>query len=196
MFWQHWPLWPLVCSCSIHALLLAFPVALVPGANSSGMGAAARLEVRLSSRSFEGGPAQEVVSVPDQSAVLPPDSAPPVVAPSPMPAQPSIALLVPDRYFASSEVDRKAEPIEIAPLIYPEEAYLRRLHGKVTLRLFINETGSIDSIDILAADPPGMFDQAAIDAVLATRFRPALLLARPVKNVKTIEIRFDPLLDR
>ena len=195
MSWQHWPLWPLVCSCWIHALLLAFPVALVPGVNSSDMGAVARLEVRLSNRPFEATPLQEVISAPDASAVLPPDSDPLVVVPSPMPIQPPIALLVPDRYFASSEVDRKAEPIEIAPLVYPEDAYLRRLNGKVTLRLFINEAGSIDSIDILAADPPGLFDQAAIDAVLATRFRPALLLTRPVKSVKTIEIRFDPLFD-
>lgn len=113
-----------------------------------------------------------------------------------MPHQPSIALVIPDHYFSSAEVDQKAEPIEVAPLIYPEDAYLRRIPGKVTLRLYLNETGAIDGVDILAADPPGMFDQAAVDAVLATRFRPALLLARPVKNVKTIEIRFDPLRDR
>lgn len=113
-----------------------------------------------------------------------------------MPNQPPIAFVLPDRYFSSSEVDRKAEALEVAPLIYPEEAYLRRLHGKLTLRLYINETGAIDSIDILASDPPGMFDQAALDAVLATRFRPALLLGRPVKNIKTIEIELDPLVDR
>lgn len=113
-----------------------------------------------------------------------------------MPPQPPLALVVPNRYFLSAEVDQKAEPIAVAPLIYPEDAYLRRISGSVTLRVYLNETGAIDGVDILAADPPGMFDQAALDAVLATRFRPALLLARPVKNVKTIEIRFDPLIDR
>lgn len=113
-----------------------------------------------------------------------------------MPKQPPVALVVPDRYFSSAEVDQKAEPIAVAPLIYPEEAYLRRIHGRVTLRVFLDETGAIDGIDVLAADPAGIFEQAAIDAVLATRFSPALLFARPVKNVKTVEIKFDPLNDR
>lgn len=133
---------------------------------------------------------------PDDSAAQLPDpehsdSLPPVM-PEPAP----LAILVPDRYLLPSEVDQKAAPLELATLIYPEEAYLRRIGGKVMLRLFIGETGSIDGIDILAADPPLMFDQAAIDAVMGSRFQAARLLSRPVKSTKTIWIQFDPLVDR
>jgi len=112
-----------------------------------------------------------------------------------MPEPAPLAILVPDRYLSPSEVDQKAAPLELAPLIYPEEAYLRRIGGKVMLRLFISETGSIDGIDILVADPPLMFDQAAVDAVMGSRFKAARLLSRPVKSIKTIWIQFDPLSD-
>lgn len=139
---------------------------------------------------------QAVIDGTQELAVLPLYPAAPGTSSPLMPDPPPIALHVPDRYFSSSEVDQKAEPIEVAPLIYPEDAYLRRLPGNVTLRLYINEAGSVDSIDILAADPSGIFEQAAVDAVLATRFRPAQLLTRPVKNVKIVEVRFDPLHDR
>lgn len=96
------------------------------------------------------------------------------------------------RYFKSSEVDKRAEPIEVSPLLYPEAAYRRRLAGKVIVRIYVNEAGTIDAMDVLEASPPGVFEQAAVDALLATRFKPAELLGRPVKNVKTIEIGFDP----
>lgn len=193
---SRWPLWPLLSSCGFHALLLMLPVALVPLANSLGTSASGRLDVRLIQESSGQQPLWTDAPLPGAAAELPPDAAPQREAPAPMPPQPPLALVVPNRYFLSAEVDQKAEPIAVAPLIYPEDAYLRRIPGSVTLRVYLNETGAIDGVDILAADPPGMFDQAALDAVLATRFRPALLLARPVKNVKTIEIRFDPLIDR
>lgn len=196
MFRQPWPLWPLVSSCGLHALLLALPVALAPQVSSVGKGISSRLEARLAPRVFEAQSTGTDATAPDNPTAVPPDEVLAADAPAPMPKQPSLALLVPDRYFSSAEVDQKAEPIAVAPLIYPEEAYLRRIPGRVTLRVFLDETGAIDGIDVLAAEPSGMFEQAAIDAVLATRFSPALLFARPVKNVKTVEIKFDPLNDR
>jgi protein TonB len=195
MFRQPWPLWPLVSSCGLHAVLLALPVALAPQLNPAGTGLPSRLDARLVPGVFATPAASKEDVVPDNPPPAP-DQTVAADAPGPMPKQPSLALLVPDRYFASAEVDQKAEPIDVAPLIYPEEAYLRRIPGRVTLRVFLDETGAIDGIDVLAAEPPGMFEQAAVDAVLATRFSPALLFSRPVKNVKTVEIKFDPLNDR
>lgn len=105
---------------------------------------------------------------------------------------PEDGLGIAPRYFKSSEVDKRAEPIEVSPLLYPEAAYRRRIAGKVVVRIYVNEAGKIDAIDVLEATPPGVFEQAAVDALLNTRFTPAELLGRPVRNVKTIEIGFDP----
>jgi protein TonB len=102
---------------------------------------------------------------------------------------------LPSRYFKSSEVDRRAEPIAIAPFMYPDAAFRSGLSGRVVLRLYVNETGTIDAIDIVEAEPVCVFEQAAVDAVLNTRFMPAELFGRPVKNVKTIELRLNPRTD-
>lgn len=109
-----------------------------------------------------------------------------------MPTRPLVAPDLPQHYFVASELDKKAEPIEIPLLVYPDVALLQRIKGKVILRIYINHAGMIDDADILAAEPPNIFERAALDAVLPMRFRPALRSGRPVKSVKVIEVRFDP----
>lgn len=105
---------------------------------------------------------------------------------------PSIRGPFPARYFKSSEVDERAAPVDIAPLMYPERAYMNRLRGTVRLRIYISREGRIDRADIVAASPAGHFEQAAIDALQRTRFRPALKAGRPVASQKLIEVEFDP----
>jgi len=193
---QHFPLLPLLFSAWFHALVLSFPVSSSPWSNVLGNDGPAPLDVRFRQPSQEVQTARMETAEPQDFAAQLPDAAPGDSLPPVMPEPAPLAILVPDRYLSPSEVDQKAAPLELAPLIYPEEAYLRRIGGKVMLRLFISETGSIDGIDILVADPPLMFDQAAVDAVMGSRFRAARLLSRPVKSVKTIWIQFDPLNDR
>jgi protein TonB len=117
-----------------------------------------------------------------------PDATPP--APSPAPAK--RARPAAPKYLGSSEVDERATPIEMAPLVYPERAYLNRIPGKVRLRIYISEDGRIDKVDVVAAAPAGHFEQAAIDAVQRTRFHPARKAGWPVPSQKLIEVEFDP----
>lgn len=105
-----------------------------------------------------------------------------------------IPTVMPDsaRYYKSSEVDKGAEPIETAPLVFPEQAYRNRTKGTVRLRIFIDRQGNIDQVDMVAVEPPGIFEQSAIDAVLGSHFTPAQKQGVTVKSVKEIEITFDP----
>lgn len=96
------------------------------------------------------------------------------------------------RYYFSSEVDVRAEPLQMQPLIYPGQAYQMRLYGKVKLRVYINEQGTVDSADVVEATPPGVFEVAALQALLSSNFSPAEKNGRKVKNQKLIEINFDP----
>lgn len=98
----------------------------------------------------------------------------------------------PKRYLSSGEVDERATPIEMAALVYPEKAYLNRIAGTVRLRIYVSAEGRIDKADVVAATPAGHFEQAAIDAVQRTRFRPARKAGRPVPSQKLIEVEFDP----
>lgn len=165
-----------------HLLVLQVPAHIGDGGGP--MRKAEVLEARLA-------PQKLVAAAPAASEQ---DTAPPP-APPPAPREqfvPQAGIPAPTHYFKSAEVDKRAEPLELAPLVYPEGAFLRRIEGRVLLRVYVNELGGIDAIDVVEAEPAGLFEQAAIDAVLNTRFLPAELFGRPVKNVKTLEVRFDP----
>ena len=97
-----------------------------------------------------------------------------------------------DHYFLSSEVDTRAQPIRMPVLVYPEGAQQMRIRGHIRMRVYINESGKIDAVDIIESDPPGIFEKAALRAMLATKYIPARRNGRAVKNQKLIEIKFDP----
>lgn len=114
----------------------------------------------------------------------------PKPAPRPAPAEASATL--PDLYFASSEVDIPAQLLEKPPLVYPENPHLWKLHGKVRLRVFIGNNGSVDSVELVSAEPRGHFEEAALAAARQLHYRPAEIRGQPVRNRKLIEVVFDP----
>jgi protein TonB len=100
--------------------------------------------------------------------------------------------LATDRYYLSSEVDVRAEPIGETNLVYPQSAYQQRLPGKVTVSILISQRGSVDEVAVVKADPPGIFEQAALSAARELKFSPALRGGRAVKSKKLVEVEFDP----
>jgi TonB family protein len=74
---------------------------------------------------------------------------------------------------------------------YPVVAARRGISGKVVLRLYINEKGGVDRVEILHAEPRGVFESSAERAFRAARFSPGMKSKRPVKTKMTIEVSFD-----
>ena len=97
-----------------------------------------------------------------------------------------------DPYLNMNDVDIRAEPINDPPLRYPWVEYQQRLAGVVRVALFINAQGVLERVDVMEATPPGHFEEAALEAVVQLRFRPAIKNGRPVKSQKTIDVVFDP----
>ncbi|MGQ0750850.1 MAG: TonB family protein [Betaproteobacteria bacterium] len=97
-----------------------------------------------------------------------------------------------DKYYTARELDVRAEQMNEVDLVYPKRAYENRTKGKVVLRLYINEHGGIDNVNMLESAPPGIFEEAALTATLALQFKPAIKARRNVKSIKTIEIVFNP----
>ena len=98
-----------------------------------------------------------------------------------------------ERYYRNSEVDVQAEPLVQGPLILPEQAYLSKLAGTVRARVYIDEHGTVVSVDIVHAGPVrGVFEEAALEALAQVRYRPAILAGQAVKSQKLIEVKFDP----
>ena len=110
------------------------------------------------------------------------------------PTAPLIVVGVPDlaRYYLPREVDQPPAPLLHAPMLYPEDALKRRIGGVVVMHVYIGADGTIDQTEVVRAEPPGVFEQAVRDALLASRFRPALLGRTPVNSRITIEVPFDP----
>jgi protein TonB len=102
------------------------------------------------------------------------------------------ASTLPERYLSPREVDVPARPLGTVPLIYPENPLIWKLHGVVRLRVFISEQGTVDGAEVVLAQPPGEFEEAALDAIRRMTYKPAVKNGRPVKSQKLIEVNFDP----
>ena len=100
------------------------------------------------------------------------------------------------RYYRNSEVDVPATPVVRGLLVFPEHLYVAKLKGTLKARIFIDEHGTVESVQILEAKPrAGLFEEAAIEALRQTRYRPAEIAGQAVKSQKLIEVTFDPYED-
>lgn len=74
-------------------------------------------------------------------------------------------------------------------IIYPEIAKRAGVQGKVYLKAFVNEKGIVQRVEILKGIGAGC-DEAAVQAVMDTRFNPGKQRGRPVKVQVSIPIKF------
>ncbi len=107
------------------------------------------------------------------------DPPPPVADASPPPVQ----VPVDPVYYAARELDLYPTPIE--PLRALPTSQTR---GWVRVLALVDETGTVTQAEIFDSDPPGAFDQAAVDAVSAARFSPARREGRAVRSRVLIEL--------
>lgn len=82
--------------------------------------------------------------------------------------------------FALSASDGEYLPIvKVAPL-YPESAAERGIEGYVLLEFTVTETGATADPKVIEAQPKGVFDEAAMKAVLKFKYKPRVENGRPV----------------
>jgi protein TonB len=119
---------------------------------------------------------------PDSTATPAPAAAMPSTAETVLPAAPDYALGV--------RLDPGPRPLDDIEPAYPD-VYLRE--GTVVLRLLISETGHVDNVAVVRAEPRGVFEQAALEAFGKARFAPGLAAGTPVKSQITVEVSFVPI---
>jgi len=105
------------------------------------------------------------------------------------PSEPALAPR-PD-YLFGARLDPGPRPLDNIEPEYPESAHLQE--GKVVLRLLIGETGAVDDVAVVRAEPKGLFEDAALEAFRVARFSPGMVLGRPVKSQITVEVEFLPI---
>ena len=87
-----------------------------------------------------------------------------------------------------NEVDEKPHPVQIVAPDYPENAPENEIDGVVHMKIVVNVDGSVSDVTVL--NGPGIFHNAATDAVLQWRFKPAEYNGKVVPVTLLTPIRF------
>jgi TonB family protein len=75
--------------------------------------------------------------------------------------------------------------------VYPAHALRQGTRGWVELEFTVTSAGAVSDIEVVGAEPYGVFEHAATDALAQWRFRPRLVNGQPVAQRSTIKLRFD-----
>ncbi|BDX18580.1 hypothetical protein MFKK_13900 [Halopseudomonas aestusnigri] len=81
-------------------------------------------------------------------------------------------------------------PLSEVPPDYPMRAAAAGIEGSVTLRFTVNAEGRVEDIEVIASEPPGVFDRAARRAISRSRFVPRQENGVPVAREATKVFNF------
>jgi len=73
---------------------------------------------------------------------------------------------------------------------FPIDARRRGIDGWVDLQFLVNTDGSVGELTVIGAQPVGIFEQAALDAVRRWRYQPAVRGGQPVTQRARLRMRF------
>jgi protein TonB len=76
----------------------------------------------------------------------------------------------PSKPAAPAKFDRR--PVSAPRPTYPAVAKRRRIEGYVTVQFTVTRQGQVRDPQVIAAQPSGVFERAALDAIRRWRFRP------------------------
>lgn len=88
-----------------------------------------------------------------------------------------------------SEPTTKPKPISVPQPAYTAAARAAGIEGKIRVRLTVDATGAVQSVELLAGLGYGL-DEVAIAAAKSAQFSPALECGKPTAAVFTISLRF------
>ncbi len=132
-------------------------------------------------------PAPERIAAPPEPIDIP------AAAPEPSTFGPALELpLIEDpEFYPARQLDVLPRPLDEVALRYPEHAADQDLSGRVVLLILIDELGMVVEADVISADPPGVFEDAALESFRGVMFSPAIRHGRAVKSRLPVEVNFD-----
>ncbi len=93
--------------------------------------------------------------------------------------------------FALEDLDDPPRPLSQLRPVYPSVARTRRFEGWVTLLFTVQADGSVAEVAVVEAQPPDVFDSAAVRAVQRWRFSPGTRDGKSVAVRVRQTIRFE-----
>jgi protein TonB len=96
-----------------------------------------------------------------------------------------------DTAFDLKEVDAPPQLLRRVEPIYPFQAKKNNIEGSVTLRFIVNTDGNVVEPKVASSDPPDIFDEAALQAIMKCKFKPAVKNGRPVDVIVIAPMKFE-----
>jgi TonB family protein len=93
-------------------------------------------------------------------------------------------------FLANVVAANDLELVKSVKPLYPAKAEANQTEGWVELDFTVLESGDVRDVAVHAANPPGVFDSAAVKALSQWRYKPVLKDARPAAQRARIRIRF------
>jgi protein TonB len=87
--------------------------------------------------------------------------------------------------------DRDLQQLTATEPVYPLAALRNRVEGWVEVDFTVTEAGGVREIEVVAAEPRGVFDAAATAAIGQWRFQPRVVNGRPVPQRSSVTLRFN-----
>jgi protein TonB len=92
---------------------------------------------------------------------------------------------------AAGMFDGDLLPLQRIPPQYPRDAARSGVTGWVTLEVLVNADGSVRSAKVTDAKPRGIFEAAAVAAVMRWKFKPKIENGKPVEQRGAQKIDFN-----
>lgn len=86
---------------------------------------------------------------------------------------------------------RDLEALATPAPLYPPAAFRERLEGWVEVEFTVDERGATRDVAVVAAEPQGAFDAAAVAAVGAWQYRPRIVNGQAVAQRTSVTLRFN-----
>lgn len=106
----------------------------------------------------------------------------------PMPAEPVATVATVDG--TPVPID-DFQPLSVVDPVYPPQALRNGIEGWVELEFTVTETGVVRDVAAIRAEPRGVFESAAAEALAKWRFVPRTAFGRPVSQRSTVTLRFN-----
>jgi len=88
-------------------------------------------------------------------------------------------------------LQRDLEPVATPDPVYPPAAFRQGVAGWVEVEYTVNERGATTDVGVVAAEPRGVFDEAAVAAVAGWKYRPRIVNGRPVAQRTSVTLQFN-----
>ncbi len=99
-------------------------------------------------------------------------------------------MLAGEPVYVLKEVDTPPQVIEKFTAEYPSEAKQKGIEGKVVLRIIVGKDGIAHEPQVDSAEPAGIFDKSALEAVAKFKFKPAIKNGNDVNCFVILLINF------